>query len=94
MAVVTRALPSVLAKLGDLLVGEYKLQKGVKGDIVFLKAELESMKGAVTRLALGGCRRCAQRGSDSAAAPSRARHKGFRVLVLRCFRPTTHTASI
>ncbi|KAG0530695.1 hypothetical protein BDA96_05G208800 [Sorghum bicolor] len=50
MAVVTGALPSVLAKLGDLLIGEYKLQKGVKGEIIFLKAELESMKGALEKL--------------------------------------------
>ncbi|RCV39065.1 hypothetical protein SETIT_8G193700v2 [Setaria italica] len=47
MEVVTGALPSVIAKLGDLLVGEYKLQKGVKGEIRFLQAELESMKGAL-----------------------------------------------
>ncbi|RCV39072.1 hypothetical protein SETIT_8G194200v2 [Setaria italica] len=47
MEVVTGALPSVITKLGDLLVGEYKLQKGVKGEIRFLQAELNSMKGAL-----------------------------------------------
>ncbi|XP_012704062.1 putative disease resistance protein At1g50180 isoform X3 [Setaria italica] len=47
MEVVTGALSSVITKLGDLLVGEYKLQKGVKGEIRFLQAELESMKGAL-----------------------------------------------
>ncbi|TKW01809.1 hypothetical protein SEVIR_8G203100v4 [Setaria viridis] len=50
MEVVTGALPSVITKLGDLLVGEYKLQKGVKGEISFLQAELVSMKGALEKV--------------------------------------------
>jgi hypothetical protein len=45
MDVVTGALPSIITKLGELLRGEYNLQKGVKGEIRFLQSELESMKG-------------------------------------------------
>jgi len=37
------AMGSLIAKLGDLLTSEYKLLKGAKGQILFLKAELESM---------------------------------------------------
>lgn len=37
------AIGFVIAKLGDLLAGKYKLLKGAKGEIMFLKAELESM---------------------------------------------------
>jgi ATPase subunit of ABC transporter with duplicated ATPase domains len=50
MEVLTGALPSVITKLGDLLIGEYNLQKRVKGEIRFLQAELESMKGALEKL--------------------------------------------
>jgi adenylate kinase len=50
MEVVTGALSSLLPKLADLLVGEYNLHKGVKGEIMFLQAELESMKVALEEL--------------------------------------------
>lgn len=44
------ALPSVITKLGELLIGEYNLQKGVKGEIRFLQSELESMQGALDKI--------------------------------------------
>ena len=50
MEVVTSALASIITKLGELLIGEYNLQKGVKGEIRFLKSELESMKGALVKV--------------------------------------------
>jgi ATPase subunit of ABC transporter with duplicated ATPase domains len=50
MEVVTGALPSVITKLGELLIGEYNLQKRVKGEIRFLQTELESMKGAFEKV--------------------------------------------
>ncbi|CAL4979418.1 unnamed protein product [Urochloa decumbens] len=50
MEVVTGALPSLIPKLADLLAGEYNLHKGVKGEIMFLQAELEAMKTALEKL--------------------------------------------
>jgi hypothetical protein len=37
------AMGSLIAKLGNLLTAKYKLLKKAKGQIMFLKAELESM---------------------------------------------------
>nr|CAB3462925.1 unnamed protein product [Digitaria exilis] len=50
MEVVTGALPSLLPKLADLLIGEYNLRKEVKGGIIFLQAELETMKAALEEI--------------------------------------------
>ncbi|WVZ54769.1 hypothetical protein U9M48_005518 [Paspalum notatum var. saurae] len=50
-ALVMGALSSLILKLGNVLVGEYKLQKGVKGQIMFLQSELESMQGALKEIA-------------------------------------------
>jgi len=44
-------LSRLILKVGDLLVGEYKLQRGVKGEIMFLHPELESMQGALKEIA-------------------------------------------
>ncbi|GJN06442.1 hypothetical protein PR202_ga24171 [Eleusine coracana subsp. coracana] len=44
MELVMGALPNLLPKLCDLLVGHYKLQKGVKGEIRFVLSELGTMK--------------------------------------------------
>ena len=44
MEVVTGALPSVITKLGELLIGEYNLQRGVKGDIRFRPSVLHPTK--------------------------------------------------
>ncbi|KAJ1273849.1 hypothetical protein BS78_05G016400 [Paspalum vaginatum] len=50
-ALVMGALSSLILKLGKVLVGEYKLQKGVKAEIMFLQPELESMLGALEEIA-------------------------------------------
>ena len=42
---------SLLPKLGELLVGEYKLQKGVKEDVESLQREMKSMNAALVKVA-------------------------------------------
>jgi len=44
-------LSRLILKVRDLLVGEYKLQSGVKGEIMFLQPELESMQAALEEIA-------------------------------------------
>ncbi|CAL4981369.1 unnamed protein product [Urochloa decumbens] len=50
MELATAALSNLLPKLGTLLTDEYKLQKGFRGEIRFLKAEMESMLAALHRV--------------------------------------------
>nr|CAB3466603.1 unnamed protein product [Digitaria exilis] len=44
------ALGSLLGKLGDLLTARYKLLKEAKGQVMFLKAELESMQAFMKKI--------------------------------------------
>ena len=47
----TGAMTSLLGKLGTMLSDEYKLLKDVRGDIEFLKKELEAMQAFLLKMA-------------------------------------------
>ncbi|KAE8769664.1 putative disease resistance protein RXW24L [Hordeum vulgare] len=49
-AAVTGAMATLLPKLADLITKEYNLQRGVRGEIMFLKAEMESMQTALLKI--------------------------------------------
>lgn len=50
MEIVTGAMSTLLPKLAALVTDEYKLQRSLRGEIMFLKAELEIMQAILERL--------------------------------------------
>ena len=50
MDIATGAMSSLLLKMAELLTDEYKLQTSLRGEIMFLKAELESMEAVLERV--------------------------------------------
>ncbi|KAL6653919.1 hypothetical protein ACP70R_007384 [Stipagrostis hirtigluma subsp. patula] len=50
MEIVTGAISALLPKLASLLTDEYKLQRCLRGEIMFLVTELESMQAALERV--------------------------------------------
>jgi hypothetical protein len=44
------ALNSALSKLRELLISEFKLQKGVRGEIMFLEAEMEGIQAVLNKV--------------------------------------------
>jgi hypothetical protein len=50
MNIATGAMNTLLPKLAELVVGEYKLQKGVKGEIKELEKELTYISAALRKV--------------------------------------------
>jgi disease resistance protein RPM1 len=50
MEITTGVMSSLLLKMAELLTDEYSLQRGLRGEVMFLKAELESMQAAMERV--------------------------------------------
>jgi hypothetical protein len=50
MELAVASLGRLPLKLGELLSHEYKLQKGVRGEIMFLKAEMEGIQAVLNKV--------------------------------------------
>jgi hypothetical protein len=61
MEIVTGAINTLLLKFAKLLVGEYKLQKGVKKEIESLQEEYVGKLGCGTPQGIRGARRSDRR---------------------------------